>query len=385
MSTITIVGGGPVGAALALALAQQGVPATVLEARQEPPDADPRAIALADGSRLILQRLGVWEALQPQATPIRTIHVSERGRLGRTILRAAELQREALGYVVNYSDLAGSINAAMENAGVEIRRGAAVSDVAPGKTVSTVHYQQDGQVHEIQVNLAVLADGGRSLEGISHLQRKTREYGQCALVARVRSELAHEGVAYERFTPKGPVALLPWGASRDFALVWTATPERAAELCALGEAEFLSQLHGHFGDRAGRFEAVSGRNMFPLKMAWVRPVATDRVVFIGNAAQTLHPVAGQGFNLGLRDAWELSRLILNAPEDAGNPAILEAYRTSRRMDTGGGMLFTDLLVRAFSNDVPGLGAIRGTGLGVLELLGPARNFLMRKMSFGARG
>jgi 2-octaprenyl-6-methoxyphenol hydroxylase len=294
------------------------------------------------------------------------------------------MRREALGYVVDYSALAGCINAAMETAGVEIRRGAAVTDVLPGSTFSTVRYEQSGESRAMQSSLAALADGGRSLQGIAHLQRKTREYGQCALVARVTTELPHEGVAYERFTPKGPVALLPWGESRQFALVWTASPERAEALLALDEKDFLRQLHNHFGDRVGRFEAVSGRNLFPLKMAWVRPLALDRVVFIGNAAQTLHPVAGQGFNLGLRDAWDLAQLIANAPQQAGSPAMLAAYSASRRLDTGGGMLFTDLLVRAFSNDLPGWGKLRGASLGALELLPPARNFLMRKMSFGAR-
>lgn len=385
MSGITIVGGGPVGGVLALALAQHGIAATVLEAREAPPDLDPRAIALADGSRLILQRLGVWERLGPQSTPIRTIHVSEQGRLGRTQMRAEELQRKALGHVVDYSALAGCVNAAMEAVGVEIRRGAAVTDVLPGSTLSTVRYERSGESHEMQSSLAVLADGGRSLQGIAHLQRKTREYGQCALVARVVTELPHDHVAYERFTPKGPVALLPWGESRQFALVWTASPERAEALHTLDEKDFLRQLHDHFGDRVGRFEAVSGRNVFPLKMAWVRPLALDRVVFIGNAAQTLHPVAGQGFNLGLRDAWDLAQLVASSPQEAGSTAMLGAYGDFRRMDTGGGMLFTDLLVRAFSNDLPGLGKLRGASLGALELLPPVRNFMMRKMSFGARG
>ncbi len=386
---VVIAGGGPVGATVALALADSGLPVTVLEARAAPEAHDPRAIALSEGSRLILQRLGVWQALEPHATPIRTIHVSEKGRLGRTILTAEQVQRPALGYVVDYSRLATSLDQAVVAANVHVLRGAAVSALSPEQQSCRVRFSKGGQEQEIAAQLAVLADGGRSLNSIQHLKRKVHEYRQCALVARVQTELPHDGVAYERFTPSGPVALLPWGmehASHGYALVWTATPELAEALCNLEEAEFLNRLHTHFGDRLGRFTHVGGRQVFPLKMAWVRPVTAQRIAVIGNAAQTLHPVAGQGFNLGLRDAWELAQIIQSTAHDAiGDEAMLQQYRQSRRWDTSGGMLFTDLLVRAFSTDIPALGTVRGAGLAALELFAPARDFLLRKMSLGARG
>lgn len=381
---IVIAGGGPVGGTVALALADSGLAVTVLEARIAPEVHDPRAIALSEGSRLILQRLGVWQALERHATPMSTIHVSEKGRLGRTILTAEQVQRPALGYVVDYSALATSIDQAMRDAGVDVVRGASVSALLPQGASCQVRYTRDGQEQEITAQLAVLADGGRSLSSIQNLKRKVHEYQQHALVARVQTELPHNGVAYERFTPNGPVALLPWGDS--YALVWTATPERAEALRELDEPAFLQQLHAYFGDRQGAFVSVTGRGVFPLKLAWVRPVTAERIAIIGNAAQTLHPVAGQGFNLGLRDAWELAQMVLSTPPEAiGNEAMLKQYRQSRRLDTGGGMLFTDLLVRTFSTDAPALGTVRGAGLAALELLAPARNFLLRKMSFGARG
>lgn len=381
---IVIAGGGPVGGTVALALADSGLPVTVLEARTAPEVQDPRAIALSEGSRLILQRLGVWQTLERHATPMTTIHVSEKGRLGRTILTAEQVQRPALGYVVDYSALANGVDQAMRDAGVNVVRGATASALSPQITACQVRFSRDGQEQEITAQLAVLADGGRSLSSVQNLKRKVHEYQQHALVARVQTELPHNGVAYERFTPNGPVALLPWGDS--YALVWTATPERAEALSGLDEPAFLQQLHEYFGDRQGAFVSVTGRGVFPLKLAWVRPVTAERMAIIGNAAQTLHPVAGQGFNLGLRDAWELAQIMLSTPPEAlGGEAMLKQYRQSRRLDTGGSMLFTDLLVRAFSTDAPALGTVRGAGLAALELLAPARNFLLRKMSFGARG
>lgn len=386
MTDVLIVGGGPVGATLALGLADSGLKVTVLEARDKPEQpADPRAIALSEGSRLILQRLGVWAGVERHATPICTIHISQKNRLGRSVLRAEESGHEALGYVVGYAELATAIDLSLQASGIEVLRGARASSVVPEADVCRVQFERAGATQTRQAALVAIADGGRSLETVPGLSRQVREYGQYAVVARIEADLPHHGVAFERFTPEGPVALLPWG-ERAYALVWTTTPARAELLCKLDPSEFLVQWQAHFGDRAGRFTDVTGRAAFPLKLAWVRPVTAPHLAVIGNAAQTLHPVAGQGFNLGLRDAWELAGQIRATPASAvGSEAMLTHYRRGRRMDTGGGMLFTDFLVRAFSNDWPGLGAARGLGLAALELCHPARDYVTRKMSLGARG
>lgn len=386
MADVMIIGGGPVGATLALGLAGSGVEVKVLEARekQEQPG-DPRAIALSEGSRLILERLGVWQGLTKYVTPIKTIHISQKCRFGRSLLKADEAGREALGYVVGYSELASAIDIAIQASGIKVLRGAVAKALLPGAEVCDVKYCQGEAEHHQRVALAVLADGGRSMDLVPGLIRHQREYGHSALVAHVETELPHKGVAYERFTPDGPIALLPWG-ERGFALVWTAAHERAKELCQMNAEEFLTKCHAHFGDRMGRFLAVSGRATFPLKLAWVRPVASQHLAVIGNAAQTLHPVAGQGFNLGLRDAWDLASLANNTPaSELGAETMLKTYCSTRRMDTGGGMLFTDFLVRTFSNDWPGAGVLRGAGLVALDLCVPARHFVTRKMSLGARG
>ena len=387
MTDVAIIGGGPVGATLALGLAGSGLRVKVLEAREAPDKlADPRAIALSDGSRLILQRLGVWAGVAAHATPIKTIHISQKNRLGRSVLRAEQSGQKALGYVVGYAELAMAIDQALQQSGIDVVRGANANAVEPGPDRCRLRYGHAGAQHALEAAIVVIADGGRrSLDSLPGLERHVREYGQHAVVARIEAELPHAGVAYERFTADGPIALLPWG-ERPFALVWTASPARAEQLCQLDQAVFLEQCHQHFGDRVGRFTSVSGRAAFPLKLAWVRPVTAAHLAVIGNAAQTLHPVAGQGFNLGLRDAWELADVMrATAPAALGSDAMLARYRATRRLDTGGGMLFTDFLVQSFSNDWPGFGRARGLGLAALELCAPARSFVVRKMSLGARG
>lgn len=383
---VLVVGGGPVGGTLALGLAGSGLRVQVLEARSQPETgADPRAIALSEGSRIILQRLGVWENLAPHATAIRTIHITQKKRFGRTVLRSEEMGRTELGYVVGFAELAASIDARLQAVGIEVMRGAQANSLQPGNDGCRVGYEKNGSEHTVEASLAVVADGGRSLDSVPGLSRNIREYGQSAVVAMVQAEQAHGGVAYERFTPNGPVALLPWGG-RGFALVWTVAPEAAERLVALNETDFLQELHAHFGDRVGHFTSVSGRAAYPLKLARMQPNTAPHLAVIGNAAQTLHPVAGQGFNLGLRDAWELANVIRSySPQELGGDKMLAEYVATRRPDTEGGMFFTDFLVRTFSNDWPALGHVRGAALAALDLCNPARQFVVRKMSLGAKG
>jgi 2-octaprenyl-6-methoxyphenol hydroxylase len=385
---IIIVGGGPVGATLALLLAKQGLSVTVLEARSlGAAHSESRALALSFGSRRILEKLGLWGALSTQATPINSIHVSQKGSLGRTQLHANDYHQQALGYVLSYGVLSAVLDRAIDDAKplVNFIFEASASNIAYAPSQATVTYTHGGVAHNISSPLVVLADGGRTLDELAGLSRETKEYGHDALVTKVRAELPHHNVAYERFTANGPIALLPNGGEFDFSLVWTGEKSFITPLLSLSDADFLEKFHQQFGDRVGNFLSVEKRLSFPLKMAQLKPDAqqSEHLVVIGNAAQTMHPVAGQGFNVGLRDAESLAQYIASASVDElGSANMLASYQASRKSDTKGGLLFTDFLVNLFSNDLVVLSALRGASLGVFDVIQPIKKYLVGKMSFG---
>jgi 2-octaprenyl-6-methoxyphenol hydroxylase len=417
---LIIIGGGPVGMALALALRGSGTSVLLLEARGMPAKTeDPRPLALSHGSRLILQRLGVWDALQ-EVTPILTIHISSRGGFGRTVLTADETGVPALGYVVSHHDVFRAMHEALQNCNVDYLAGAQVTRLETSAGLGQVEFQHDGIPKKVTARLLTVADGGRLTAQIEGVTQHVHDYQQWAVVAQVKTERSGSmppatvakppaaalrrsakrtsqtrnasgngpvrtqlGIAYERFTPDGPVALLPSGDR--FALVWTVSPAAAQEILALDDAAFLTRLHGHFGDRLGKFVETGKRAGFPLALKYATPVTACRVVLIGNAAQTLHPVAGQGFNLGLRDAWELAEEIIASPADIGAPVMLARYRDKRQTDSSVGRIFTDSLIKLFSNDDLVLGALRNSGLSALDCLPQAKRFVARRMMFGARG
>lgn len=369
-----IIGGGPAGSALAIALRATGWRTVLLEARNSD-SGDARPLALSYGSRLILERLGVWSALAGAATPIRHIHVSQRGGFGRVGLEAGEAGLPELGYVIDYGALAQELGRAAREA-ADCRIGARVQSWQGGDTAQ-VRYESEGAMHEVVAPLAVVADGSGVAEA------EVVDYGQCALTARVVSERPHNSTAYERFTRHGPLALLPDGDG--WALVWTTTPEHARSLCEGEPAAFLAELQAEFGHRAGAFTAVSGRALYPLRLRRAPRMASDHVVLVGNAAQTLHPVAGQGFNLGLRDVWELAQQALHSAHAPGSNAWLREFHARRDPDRGASIAATHGLVRLFSNDLAALRLARGAGLALLGCVPPLKNFFVRRMTFGLRG
>ena len=378
---VIIVGGGPVGSILALALQQKKVAFTMLEARAKAAShSDTRALALSHGSRLILEKLGIWQAVEAKATAINTIHISQRGGLGRTKLNAADHNLPAVGYVLPYGALTQALDGALDTE--QVLYEAEVTKIKPRESLSEVIFNQQCKSQTLSSILLVVADGGRNLSEIDGIIKETKEYGHDALVSKVTAESPHNNIAYERFTPSGPMALLPNGEA-GFSLVWTGEKASIDALLALNDATFLTQLHEAFGDRIGKFLSIEKRISFPLKLSSLKSATAPHLVVIGNAAQTMHPVAGQGFNVGMRDAWTLADIISNTPQiDLGGALMLATYNKQRSRDTRGGILFTDMLVNVFSNNVLGLGAMRGAGLGLLELLKPAKNMLVSKMSFG---
>jgi 2-octaprenyl-6-methoxyphenol hydroxylase len=380
---ITIIGGGPVGAALALALRDSKLKVCVLEAR--PADSasnDARALALSYGSRLLLSRLGIWDSLR-DISAIRTIHISQKQSFGRAVLRAAEMNVPELGYVLPYPALQDALTNALQNTDVETIYGASVTQLSNSSDHTVICYQQNGAEHTLHARLAVVADGGKLLA--QQFPPEVRDYGQSALITHITCSAPQPNIAFERFTPQGPLALLPF--QNGYELVWTAPHQVAQEMPAWDDAKFLRELHQHFGDRVGEFLTVGKRTCFPLGLRRApQQSPMPHVVLLGNAAQTMHPVAGQGFNMGLRDAWELAQEILDAaPETLGTEGMLAAYRGQRRIDREAGIRFTDGLVRLFSNDLPLVSAGRAAALTALDCLPFVKKFVAKRMMFGANG
>jgi 2-octaprenyl-6-methoxyphenol hydroxylase len=343
---IAVRGAGPVGCTLALLLQAAGRDVVVVEKKALPGKAPLRPIALSQASRLILERAGVWRALQP--TAIDTIHISRQGAFGRTCLDAADAGVPALGYVVDYASLSHALHRGLENSGVRI-------EAEPNDALLVVH-----------------------AEGSSSASRE-KNYSQEALVALVKTRPGARHTAWERFTPEGPLALLPLGER--YCAVWGMRPERARALCSAPEADFLAALTTAFGGRAGEFVAAAERNRTSLALR----VRTSRIgvreAYVGNAAQLLHPVAGQGLNLGLRDAWDLAQVLRDA-QDPGDARVLNRYAAMRRLDAMASVRITDFLAGAFLDANPLPGVLLGFGLTALDICLPARRFFARRMIYG---
>jgi 2-octaprenyl-6-methoxyphenol hydroxylase len=382
---LLIVGGGLVGSSLALALAPSSLRIGIIEAALpvtgEKPSFDSRAIALAFGSRRIFEGMGCWAALAPEVTPIRRIHVSTRGHFGTTRMEAKQVSMSALGYVVEMRVLGQLLRQRLQNVPqVEMICPAKVINIATETTQVRVQIAAQGHIHTLSAQLLVAADGGHSLvRQLLQLPTRQIDYAQTAIIANLTTERPHEYTAFERFTNTGPLALLPLGKER-LNLIWTVKNTQAPYLTAVDGKTFLSYLQQRFGQRLGRFTRIGKRHAYPLQLIRAQQQTTQRAVLIGNAAHTLHPVAGQGFNLGLRDIAALAQTLNDAHKaghDLGAPQALSAYTQWRHKDQRRVTEITDAIVRLFSNDYPFLGLARGLGLATLDLLPPLKETLMR--------
>lgn len=368
---ILIVGAGPVGLTLHLALAAGGQPSLLLDCRPlASQQGDPRALALSHGARQLLEQINSWPARA--ATPIETIHVSQKDGFGRTLIDRADYALPALGYVVRYRDLAGALAANLAPDAVLAE--AEILDIAPGDEHVTVSLRHAGQMRTIRTKLLVHAEGTPGDDPAVSVS----DYAQHAVICEVTPTPGHNKRAWERFTPDGPLALLPLGD--EYSIVFTLPPAKADAVMAMDDTAFLAALQQQFGQRL-HFANPGPRSRFPLALRLRDTLAKGGEVWIGNTAQTLHPVSGQGFNLGIRDAWQLSEILLKKGLDR---SILADYAASRRVDRRGSALFTDQIVRAFSNDFGSLKVVRGLGLFALDVFPPARHFVAKRMIWGAR-
>lgn len=407
---IAIVGGGPVGLALACRLLQTSPWRIALIDAATPARAarDPRAIALSHGSRDLLAQLDAWPAA---ATPIEHIHISQRGRFGHVKLHHDDYGIPALGYVVRYGDLCAALEHALGRAGglprlvrafdtridaidqPESSRGAELATTASAP-VQLRGAGADGQPVRFGARLAVQAEGGLFHQQVARTAAaaatgtRRRDYGQTAIVSHVACSHPLPGWAWERFTEQGPLALLPHDLDDDphgdggsgYALVWCCSPEEAARRLALDDARFLAELGEVFGPRMGRFTRVGKRHAFPLGLNAAQLTVKGRLVAIGNAAQTLHPVAGQGLNLGLRDAFALADEL----RTACTPQALAAFGARHRLDRAVTIGVTDLLPRVFGVPYPLAAHARGASLAALACLSPLKHALAHQMIYGMR-
>ena len=365
---VAIVGGGPAGCSLALALRGSAQAVALLERR---PAGRGRAgaarpIALSHASRLILERLGVWPHLP--VTPIETILVSRQG-FGRTRLDAVDAGVPALGYVVEYARLAQALKEQVLAAGIRVTFDA--HDPSIERDGNGLRLRCGQSATDLAARCVVHAEGSA--------QSVDKDYGQSALIALIAAEPVARTAAFERFTDQGPLALLPMDGR--YALVWSMPPERASRLADVDAAQFLRELQAATGNRAGRLLGVEARGQVRLGLRVRTSRIAHREAYIGNAAQTLHPVAGQGLNLALRDAWDLGLLLRDAA-DPGDASLLRRFAAARKLDAFTTIMVTDLLAGRFLAATPLGDAARGALMTALDVLSPARRFFARRMIFG---
>lgn len=372
---ITIVGAGPVGMSLAALLVQQGVKSErilIIDAKSESVSLqDPRSLALAAGSKQILDSIHSWPS---HSTRITQIHVSRRGSFGRTLIKSDDYDLPALGYVCRYGDVIASLISTLQDHSVQILRPVTITDSQETDSHIALALDDDSIIHTACL---IQAEGG--LFGSQSTLPLYRDYEQSAIVTHVHCGAPIVGRAFERFTSEGPFALLP--QDEGYALVWCARPETVTRLLELSDAEFLQACQIQFGDRLGQFTKVATRTSYALGLN-AHPASTARSVAIGNAAQTLHPVAGQGLNLGLRDAAVLARLLARDY----SPASLAKFMQTRRNDRTLTIHLTDVMARIFasSSDHSWSQTLLGLGLGCVDAIKPIKKHLAEQMMFGWR-
>lgn len=363
---VVIVGGGLVGATLAAALRHTPLKVALIEATewsiQHSPSFDDRVIALAYASQQIFTGIGIWSAIAPMAVPIEHIHISDRGHFGITRLHHYDFHLPALGYVIGARQIGQVLqNTLLSSNNVTLFTSTQITAFTQNEQFVTLQLQHAERRLQITTSLLVAADGGQSsIRRQLGIYTRKHDYAQTAIIANVVLQKFHQHVAYERFTPSGPLALLPLQGNH-CSLVWTVLPEKVDHLMSLDDKHFLHALQQQFGWRLGQFLQVGQRYTYPLSLVQASDLVRGRIVMIGNAAHTLHPVAGQGLNLGLRDVAMLAELIVTMPE-IGEEESLKAYSQRQQADHKRVIQITNGLVNTFSNTFLPLVFTRNLGL-----------------------
>ncbi len=394
---IVIAGGGMIGTSLALALAPLGLRVAVVEAVERQavsqPSFDDRSTALSRSTQRMFEAMGLWPEIVAAATPIRRIHVSDKGRFGFAHIDAEEENVEALGYVVINRVLGEVLKSALHNeASVEVICPSRIRalELSPRRAIAVIDGDSGGR-GELHCRLLVGADGAQSgVRDMMGIAATRRRYGQRAVIGNLEPEKPIQDVAYERFTEQGPLALLPLADNRA-AFVWTVQESDAARVLALDDDAFIAEMQAAFGYRLGTFSRVGKRAAYPLMLSKARRLTATRGVLVGNAAHGLHPVAAQGFNLGMRDVAALCDCIADCRQadrgaaDIGAPDVLDRYAAWRKSDQQKLVRFTDGLVRIFASDSRPVRALRNVGMLGFDLVPGVRTaFAQHTMGLSGR-
>ena len=382
MPDCAIIGGGPVGLVFAILNHASKVKIQIFESKNRgATNQDNKALALSNGSRLILEEIGIWDRLDKNITKIEKIHTSQVGSFGRTLLDAGEFNEESLGYIISYGDLMAVLQEEIECiSNIMTFYETKVTKCIDEKAILNLSLETNNKIKNLKSEFVILADGAaEDIEGLE-LNKKIKHFDHTAILTKVLTEIPHRNIAYERFTSNGPIALLP-NRNDKFSLVWTGPRKFIENLEQLNQESFLSQLHESFGDRVGSFLECEKRISFDLKQTYVE-VMHSNIVALGNASQTMHPVAGQGLNTGLRDAYKLNQSLIGGSKIKSLEALLDEYKHSRAGERKKILNFTEMLVKSFSNDLVGLKKVRGYALSLLDITRPIKQSFVRKMSYG---
>jgi 2-octaprenyl-6-methoxyphenol hydroxylase len=388
---ILIVGGGLAGNCLALALKDSGLRIAIIEAStreqlHHSPAGD-RALALSAGTIKNLQALNAWKGVETVATAIKDIHISDQGHFGKARLSAKKMAVNALGYVISARDIEDNVAKLVGQAGIEQFCPARVVGIMPGLESVNISLKQKGQSINLSARLLVGADGGQSsVRSLLEIPQQVTDYGQTAIVTTVKTSLPHKNVAFERFTKSGPLAILPT-KNEECSVVWTRTHEQADDLITTNEQDFVDQLQRCFGYHLGQLTLTAPRRAFPLTLIRAETMLSGRTVIIGNAVHQLHPVAGQGFNLGIRDVMQLAEMLIAQVQknnDVGEPGFLKQYEHARQKDHDQTIGFTDNVVKIFSTDWFPVAAARSISLAVMDHI-PIAKSILSKHAMGLSG
>lgn len=382
-NAITIIGAGPVGMVAGALIAELNYSVNIIEANHK--DfilKDSKALALSNSTVFIFKKLDIWRDLLKKVTPINEIHVSQKNTFGRTLFKADDYEEDALGYIVSYADLMKVLKNKIEGLqNVHIFFNTKLENVKNFNDSKNILIKNDGKEKELPFNLLVLADGGKTQIAGIDLTREERDLNHVALVSSIKSNKPNYGRAYERFTKNGPIALLP-NTLNAFTLVWTGPKKYIDEIAKLDNDSLLCSLQEIFGQRAGNFINIDERSIFVLKSSILNNISTPNVVAIGNASQIIHPVAGQGLNIGMRDALELANFAKYHLGDSFSKNALNNFNLRRKSKSADIVKLTDKLSTIFLNDIIGFNCLRGLSLSALDAIPSLKKKFVRKMSYG---